>query len=560
MSQKFKRFELATSAATLALVVGCGAAFAQQQNDAPVAGDKFMAVVESMQSVSAESTATPVDADSPNGEFRKLTVPTKGVYRFEAPANSGIKLYIDEELAIDTTGTGTGEGTVKAIQALSAGEHSIRLETRDGSSADLAAINFGAIGSDPRSLAEATVSIAPSEALELATKNTARMPSAERARTAQTEAGGAKRPFGLAGNGDKAGFKLGGSSSKAAKRGPRPAAANAAADASGGAAAVPTRFASLAGAPRAAAPAAAPAASGGGVSAVPSVNNSTSGNRTPNSSGTPTAPGRTPVTPVVAPAPAPTPTPVDPGTTPTAETVQASPLSPPTNVEITQAVQLTSAGNANAQVPNSGSTLFGAVMNNSMFDIVNVSVSGSNRTTTVDVGPMTGQFAVRLFPDDFASGNTVQVTLTGASSASDEVEATPVTYTVTGMPAQDGVSQALSRLTFGATPELYARIRAIGFQNYVEEQLNPAAINDAAFNAMNPNAILTPNEPNGNTLLRKLVHHELAHAAFSEKQLQVVMGQFWANHFHAVTKDTNMYSQNIDDRRFFRENAFTTFR
>ncbi|MEM7752382.1 MAG: DUF1800 family protein [Pseudomonadota bacterium] len=223
-------------------------------------------------------------------------------------------------------------------------------------------------------------------------------------------------------------------------------------------------------------------------------------------------------------------------------------------------MQLTSAGNVNGQVPANGSTLFGAVMNNSMFDIVNVQLSGSNRTTTVDVGPVTGQFAVRLFPEDFGAGNQVEVTLTGASTASDEVEATPVSYTLTAMPAQDGVSQALSRLTFGATPDLYARVRAIGFQNYVEEQLNPDSINDQAFNSMNPDRILDTRERNGGTLLRKLVHYDIAHAAFSEKQLQEVMGRFWANHFHAVTKDTNMYAQNIYDRQFFRDNAFTTFR
>ena len=244
---------------------------------------------------------------------------------------------------------------------------------------------------------------------------------------------------------------------------------------------------------------------------------------------------------------------------PTPETVQASPLSPPTNVELTQAVQLTSAGNVNGQVPNTGATLFGAVQSASVFDIVNVQVSGSNRTTTVDVGPTTGQFAVRLFPEDFATGNTVQVTLTGANSASSEVEAVPVSYTLTAMPAQDGVSQALSRLTFGATPELYARVRAIGFANYVEEQLNPDSINDAAFEAMNPNAILRPTEENGGRLQRSLVHYDIANAAFSEKQLQNVMGHFWANHFHAVTKDTAMYTQNIDDRQFYRDNAFGNF-
>ncbi|MEM7472991.1 MAG: DUF1800 family protein [Pseudomonadota bacterium] len=564
MRVRFYKAELSASVASIALIIGSGAAVAEQQSPGQEANEKFMAVVQAMQSDASNSalveanSPSEVDVAVPDGLFRKLTVATNGVYRFEAPANSGIKLFIDEVLAIDTTGEVTDPDAepIKALQALSAGDHAIRIESADGGAELLEMINFGAIGSEPRNLALASSALAPMDGAKLAARNSALMPSGKRAANA---AENGPRRFGLAGSSDKPGFTLGGSSSKLAKRGPAPATGGGAEGANGGPGTAAMRMASL---PRSssASPAAPAAAAGGGVSSVPSVSG---GGGTTNPAGTPGAPGTpsaTPTIPTAAPAPTPTPTPINPGTTPTAETVQASPLSPPTNPEITQAVQLTSAGNVNSQVPNSGSTLFGAVMNNSMFDIVNVSVSGSNRTTTVDVGPMTGQFAVRLFPEDFASSNQVQVTLTGASSASDEVEATPVTYTVTGMQAQDGVSQALSRLTFGATPELYARVRAIGFQNYVEEQLNPAAINDAAFNAMNPNSIVDPNESNGNTLLRKLVHEDIAHAAFSEKQLQNVMGQFWANHFHAVTKNTNMYSQNIDDRRFFRENAFATFR
>ncbi|MEM1066937.1 MAG: DUF1800 domain-containing protein, partial [Pseudomonadota bacterium] len=151
------------------------------------------------------------------------------------------------------------------------------------------------------------------------------------------------------------------------------------------------------------------------------------------------------------------------------------------------------------------------------------------------------------------------VTLTGASTASDEVEAQPISYTLTGMPAQDGVGQALSRLTFGATPDLYARVRAMGFAAYVEEQLSPETINDQAFAAMNPQGLLDPTNENGSRLLQSLTNYDIAHAAFSERQLQEVMGRFWANHFHAVTKDTDMYQQNITDRQFFRDNAFGNF-
>jgi uncharacterized protein (DUF1800 family) len=239
--------------------------------------------------------------------------------------------------------------------------------------------------------------------------------------------------------------------------------------------------------------------------------------------------------------------------------VQVSPLSPPANVTLTTAVQLTSAGDVNGRVPNSGTTLFGKVMDNSMFDIVNVAVAPGNRTTTVDVGPMTGQFAVRLFPEDFAAGPNITVTLTGGSSASNQVTAQPISYSLTGMPVQDGVTQALSRLTFGATPDLYARIRSIGFNAFVEQQLSPETIADTAFNAMNPDGLLNRTTQSQGEMFNSIMAHDIAHAAFSEKQLREVMAQFWMNHFHATTKDTSIIQQNIDDRAFFRANAFGNF-
>lgn len=235
-----------------------------------------------------------------------------------------------------------------------------------------------------------------------------------------------------------------------------------------------------------------------------------------------------------------------------------TPLSPPANVALTSGVQLTSLGNENGVVANTGTTLFGAVMDNSMYDMVNVAITPGNRTTSVDVGPTTGQFAVRLFAEDFAAGPNITVTLTGGSSASEAVASQPVTYALTGAPVQDGVTQALSRLTFGPTPELYAQIRAEGFMAFVEQQLNPETIADTAFLAMDPYSLLRPTARIAG-IFDGIMSHDAAYAIFSEKQLREVMGRFWANHFHAVTKDTDVRQQNMHDRAFFRANAFGKF-
>ncbi|MEO1578823.1 MAG: DUF1800 family protein [Pseudomonadota bacterium] len=502
--------------------------------------------------------ATPAD-----GVFRKITVPAKGLYRFEAPVGSGIMLSINGQLVIDASGAPVGDATtITALHSMTPGDHAIEITGVDADAPELSGLTFSPIGSEPRPLMDASLSITPGEASTLAVANSALSPSATEPAALLGDRSAGALP-GMAPGAGKEAFAIGGSSSKSSRTSPAGPAASGGAMAEGSTGGSMRSFNGGGGTQMASAPATQTTPSttsgGGSLSSVPSSGGGGSASGTP-STGTPGTPpataGLPPVTPT--PTPAPTPTPITP-TTPTLETVRMSPLSPPANPQLTQAVQLTSAGNVNSQVPSSGSTLFGAVMDNSMFDIVNVAVSTSNRTTTVDVGPMTGQFAVRLFPEDFASGQPVQVTLTGASTASDEVTATPVSYTLTGMPAQDGVGQALSRLTFGATPDLYARVRAMGFANYVEEQLNPDTINDQAFAAMNANALLDPTNSNGGQLLRSLTNYDIAHAAFSERQLQEVMGRFWANHFHAVTKDTDMYQQNITDRQFFRDNAFGNF-
>jgi uncharacterized protein (DUF1800 family) len=221
-------------------------------------------------------------------------------------------------------------------------------------------------------------------------------------------------------------------------------------------------------------------------------------------------------------------------------------------------VQLVGGASPEGVVGSSGQTLFGAVMDPMTFDIVTGTVAQSGREFTVDVGPTTGQFAVRLFPEDMASGE-VDITMAGASSTNDAVTSVPISYQFDAATVYDGVSQALSRVTYGPTADLYGRVRAIGFENYIEEQLNPAGINDAAFDQMNFDQILERGDENFNRIVRQLFRHNLAHSAFSEKQLQDVMGDFWSNHFHASTKGSNVFVQNIDDRIFFRENAFGRF-
>lgn len=248
------------------------------------------------------------------------------------------------------------------------------------------------------------------------------------------------------------------------------------------------------------------------------------------------------------------------GPLPTFEGIGLSALSPPETATLTQAVQITAGPVGEQQfVQATGQTLFGAVMDPGAFDMVEVEVQPSGRISMVDVSPMTGQFATRVFEDDFGNDGSLDVTLTGMNSTNTEVSTDSVSYTLRQAMPEDGFVQALSRVTFGATPQLYARVRAIGFAAYVEEQLNPDTINDAFFDALRVDDLIDPNQRNTSRTLDELIEHDLAYAIYTEKQLREVMGTFWSNHFHASEKLANMAHQMVADRDFFRENAFGNF-
>ncbi len=234
-------------------------------------------------------------------------------------------------------------------------------------------------------------------------------------------------------------------------------------------------------------------------------------------------------------------------------------LTPPRNPQITQAIQLTSIPNG-SPVPATGVTVFGAVQDPGTYDIVNVEFIPTGRTTTVDVGAIRGQFAVRIFPEDFDGARIIKMRLTGASSDNPNVTTFPVDYGFIGDAPTDGVVQAVSRITFGATQQLYTQIQNIGFEDYVERQLNPSSISDPVVRGMNLNRLIRRDVGNNSYWLRQALNRMyVAQAAFSNRQLQEVMARFWENHFHAINKDSGIVYEEIEDIEFFRNNAFGSF-
>ena len=144
------------------------------------------------------------------------------------------------------------------------------------------------------------------------------------------------------------------------------------------------------------------------------------------------------------------------------------------------------------------------------------------------------------------------------------------------LPADQQIIQALNRLTFGAKPGDILRVRAMGVDKWIDQQLQPQKINDDAMNAfvrnysaLNANqddllkqyavqqkerkevkreradttkamtadeiAQMRQQQQQGNSrrqVVTELQSSRVARAVASERQLQEVMTDFWENHFN----------------------------
>ncbi len=132
----------------------------------------------------------------------------------------------------------------------------------------------------------------------------------------------------------------------------------------------------------------------------------------------------------------------------------------------------------------------------------------------------------------------------------------------------DDISHVLSRLTFGAAPGEYQRIRAMAgdprdaARAFIEEQLAPEAIDDAACNKRLArfdclNAPLAEFfEYKERRLLDEMVLATLTRATHSRRQLYEVMVHFWTDHFNIdPSKGDCRWLKAWDDREVIRKYA-----
>src|SRR6476469_5322343 len=146
------------------------------------------------------------------------------------------------------------------------------------------------------------------------------------------------------------------------------------------------------------------------------------------------------------------------------------------------------------------------------------------------------------------------------------------TIAAAGPPSNDeAITHPLNRIAFGPRPGDVERVRAMGVERYVDEQLHPERIADTALTGRlaglatvrlsqrdivntyelpqiearrarkqdaaagaDPSAA-TPRDPmaqKANTLVAELAEQKVVRAVYSERQLQEVLADFWFNHFN----------------------------
>ena len=136
----------------------------------------------------------------------------------------------------------------------------------------------------------------------------------------------------------------------------------------------------------------------------------------------------------------------------------------------------------------------------------------------------------------------------------------------------DLISHALNRLTFGARPGDYSRVKALGATEaealaaFLDEQLAPDKVADD-WCAQQVRRFETLDESAGELfeyqeklLLTEMMRASVLRAALSERQLYEVMVQFWTDHFNIdPSKGDCKWLKTADDREVIRKHALGKF-
>src|ERR1041385_2835506 len=125
----------------------------------------------------------------------------------------------------------------------------------------------------------------------------------------------------------------------------------------------------------------------------------------------------------------------------------------------------------------------------------------------------------------------------------------------------------LSRAAYGPWPGDLDRVRAIGSESWIEEQLSPESIDDTACDLRARRFETIWHEPGTcyefkKTVLREeITRHTLLRALYSKRQLLEVMVGFWTDHLNInLEKGDCIYLKPSDDRLVIRAHALGKFK
>lgn len=117
----------------------------------------------------------------------------------------------------------------------------------------------------------------------------------------------------------------------------------------------------------------------------------------------------------------------------------------------------------------------------------------------------------------------------------------------------ESTAHAISRLTFGATPDLLAATRGMDAETFISEQLNPQAIDESALELM-----LTSMGPPMDDM--GLQQRFMLRALHAERQLLEKMTWFWENHFNTSLEKSVYVDYELRENEGFRQHALGQFR
>ncbi len=143
----------------------------------------------------------------------------------------------------------------------------------------------------------------------------------------------------------------------------------------------------------------------------------------------------------------------------------------------------------------------------------------------------------------------------------------PDRLTVVDSEAVDPVHHVLSRLGFGPWPGDLERVRTMGIEAYLEEQLSPESIDDSACEVlarrfesihMSAQELYEFKKPRA---LQEITRMTLLRAVYSRRQLYEAMVHFWTDHFNIdMSKSDCAWLKIADDRDVIRKHALGNLR